>query len=154
MSTGVIIAIIVVALILLALFFFVLPRARRQAQVKARERELHQRRERVVDEHRGVATDRERQAEMAELKAREARAEAQLHQERAELHQRGAADDELVADHERDKFAPALDKDPADRRGTTETTGTGGTTDPTYTDDRGRFDREQTDEQSGSRRAP
>jgi hypothetical protein len=154
MSTGLIIAIIVVALILIALFAFVLPRARQTAQVKARERELHQRRERVVDEHRGVATERERQAEMAELKAREARSEAQLHQERAELHERGAADDELVADHERDKFAPALDKDPNERRGTTETTGTTGTTGTTHTDEPGRFDREQTDEQSGSRRAP
>ena len=49
MSTGLIIAIVVIAIVLIALFAFVLPRARRTAQVKARERELGQRRERAAD---------------------------------------------------------------------------------------------------------
>ena len=51
MSTGLIIAIVVVAPILLALLVF-LPRMRRQAELKQRERELHHRREAVAAEHR------------------------------------------------------------------------------------------------------
>src|SRR4051812_33962814 len=115
MSTGAIIAIIVVALILIALFAFVLPRMRRQAQIKARERELGRRREQVADQHRAEAGTREREADMAERKAQLAqaeaekqRAEAQMQQQRAEMHERGMADDELVADHEREHFAPAM----------------------------------------------
>jgi FtsZ-interacting cell division protein ZipA len=112
MSTGLIIAIIIVALLLIALFAFVLPRARRQAQVRARERELGQRRERAADEHREEAETRRRDAEMAEHKAQMAQAEAQreraeanLREQRAQLHERGMADDELIGDDERDKFA-------------------------------------------------
>jgi len=121
MSTGLIIAIVVIALILIALFAFVLPRARKQSQVRAREKELEQRRDRVAGEHRAEAGERERQASMAEQKAREAeleakreRAEAELHQERAQRHESGMADHELIADDEREKFADtsAMRNDP------------------------------------------
>jgi len=145
MSTGLIIAIVVAALLLIALFAFVLPRARRNAQVKARERELGQRRERAAGEQRTEAAERNRQAEMAEQKARMAeteakreRAEAELREERAQMHERGMADHELVDESERDKFAgtsamrdddepaPMRDEDRAVRSdGTTTGTGTG-----------------------------
>jgi FtsZ-interacting cell division protein ZipA len=112
MSTGLIIAIVVVALILLALVAFVLPRARRNAQVKARERELEQRRERVAGEHRAEAEERHRHAELAEQKAQMAeaeakreRAEAEMREQRATMHERGMADHELVDESERDRFA-------------------------------------------------
>jgi hypothetical protein len=111
MSTGLIIAIVVVALILLAVLFFI-PRMKRQAALKKRERELGHRREAVATEHREVASTREREAEQAEQQARMAqkeaerqRAEAELHQERATMHERGDADHELIEEHERDKFA-------------------------------------------------
>jgi FtsZ-interacting cell division protein ZipA len=111
MSTGLIIAIVVVALILIALLFFI-PRMKRQAALKKRERELGHRREAVATEHREVASSREREAEQAERQARMAqkeaerqRAEAELHQERATMHERGDADHELIEEHERDKFA-------------------------------------------------
>jgi len=112
MTTGAIIAIVVVALIIIAALVFVMPRMRAQARVQKRERELEQRRERVAGEHRAEADVRERQAQEAEQRARIAareaeaeRAQAQLHQERAGLHERGMADDELIADNERDRFA-------------------------------------------------
>ena len=112
MSTGLIIAIVVIALILLALFAFVLPRARRNAQVKARERELENRRERTVGENRAEAQERSRQAELAEQKAQMAeaeakreRAEAELREQRADMHERGMADHELIDESERDRFA-------------------------------------------------
>jgi FtsZ-interacting cell division protein ZipA len=112
MSTGLIIAIVVIALILIALFAFVLPRARRTARVKARERELGQRRERVAGEQRAEAEERRGQAEMAEQRAqmaeseaRRERAEADLREQRAQMHERGMADDELIDESERDKFA-------------------------------------------------
>lgn len=111
MSTGLIIAIIVVVVLLIVLFAFVLPRARRTARVKARERELGQRRERAAEEHRVEAADRNRQAEMAEQKARMAeseaqreRAEADLREQRAQMHEKGMADHELIDEHERDRF--------------------------------------------------
>jgi FtsZ-interacting cell division protein ZipA len=125
MSTGLIIAIVIAAILLIALFAFVLPRARRQAQVRARERELGQRRERAAEEHRGEAAERNRQAEMAEQKARMAdqeakreRAEAELREQRAEMHERGMADHELIGDDERDKFAgtSAVGDEPAPMR--------------------------------------
>jgi len=112
MSTGLIIAIVVIAIVLIALFAFVLPRARRTAQVKARERELGQRRERAADEQREEAQLRNRDADMAEQKARMAqaeaereRAEAKLREERAQMHEQGRADHELIDDDERDRFA-------------------------------------------------
>jgi FtsZ-interacting cell division protein ZipA len=117
MSTGTIVAIVVVVLILLVLLAFVLPRMRRQAQVKQRERELGRRRDHVATEHQQAAGEREREAEKAEQKARMAqaeaereRSEAQLHAQKADMHQRGLADDELIEDHERDHFAPALEQ--------------------------------------------
>ena len=120
MSTGLIIAIVVIALILIAVFAFVLPRMRRTAQVKARERELGQRREQVADHHRTEAGAREREADMAERKAQLAqaeaekqRAQAQMEAQRADMHERGMADDELVADNEREHFAPAMNDDAA-----------------------------------------
>jgi FtsZ-interacting cell division protein ZipA len=125
MSTGLIIAIVVVALILIALFAFVLPRARRTAQVKARERELERRRERVAGEHRAEAEERRGQAEMAEQRAQVAeseakreRAEAELREQRAQMHERGMADDELIDESEREKFAgtSAMRDEPAPTR--------------------------------------
>ena len=112
MSTGLIIAIVVAVLILIVLFAFILPRARRKAQVQARERELTQRREHRAEEHRSEAAERRNEAEMAEQRARMAqaeaereRAEAKMREERAQMHERGMADDELIDDHERDRFA-------------------------------------------------
>src|SRR4051812_43341379 len=120
MSTGTIIAIVIVALIIIALLAFVLPRMRARARVRKRERELQQRREQVAGEHRAEADQRQRQAAQAEQRARIAqreaeaeRAQAQLHQERAGLHERGMADDELIQDHERDRFAGTSAMQPA-----------------------------------------
>jgi FtsZ-interacting cell division protein ZipA len=170
MSTGLIIAIVVIALILLAIFAFVLPRMRRTAQVKARERELNQRREQVAEQHRAEAGTREREADMAERKAQLAqaeaekqRAEAQMNKQRADMHEQGMADDELVADHEREHFAPAMN----DRSASTEravdggtahepmTTGGGprsdydqGRVDERESERSGRFDRESAAEQA------
>jgi FtsZ-interacting cell division protein ZipA len=117
MSTGAIVAIVVVALIILALLAFVLPRMRRTAEVRARERELEQRRDRVATEHQQVATERDREAEAADQRARLAqaeaerqRAEAQVHERQAEMHKQGLADDELIDDSERERFAPAVEK--------------------------------------------
>jgi hypothetical protein len=108
---AIIVIVVVVILILLALFF-VLPRARETARVKRRERELGRRRERVISERHEEAEVRSRRAEQAEQRARIAeqearreRAEAQLRVEKAALHERGMADHELVAEHERDEFA-------------------------------------------------
>ena len=128
MSTGAIIAIVIVALIVIALLAFVVPRMRARARVRARERELQQRREQVAGEHRAEAETRQREAAQAEQKARIAqreaeaqRAQAQVHEERAGLHERGMADDELIEDHERERFAgtsamrPSTDDDAADR---------------------------------------
>jgi FtsZ-interacting cell division protein ZipA len=163
MSTGLIIAIVVIALILLALFVFVLPRARRKAQVKARERELEQRRERVAGEHRAEAEERSRHAEMAEQKAQMAeteakreRAEAELREQRAQMHERGMADDELIDESERDRFAgtsadATTTDDPAPMRDDARTTGTGDERpmhEPATDYEQGRID-EARDEQAG-----
>ena len=128
MSTVAIIVIVVAALIIIALLAFVLPRMRARARVRARERELQQRREQVAGEHRAEAETRQREAAQAEQKARIAqkeaeaqRAQAQLHEERAGLHERGMADDELIDDHERDRFAGTSAMQPTtddDARGT------------------------------------
>ena len=124
MSTALIIVIVVAALLLIALFAFVLPRSRRKAQVRARERELGQRRERAAGEQRTEAAERNRQAEMAEQKARMAeseakreRAEAELREQRAQMHEQGMADHELVDESERDRFAgTSMDDEPAPMR--------------------------------------
>jgi FtsZ-interacting cell division protein ZipA len=124
-STGLIIAIVVVVLLLVALFAFVLPRARRKAEVASRERELGQRRDRAAEEQRTEAAERNRQAEMAEQKARMAeteakreRAEAELREQRAQMHEQGMADHELIDESERDRFAgtSAMSDDPAPMR--------------------------------------
>jgi hypothetical protein len=126
MTTGAIIAIVVVALIVIALLAFLMPRMRARARVQKRERELAGRRERVAGEHRREADVRERDAAQAEQRARIAereaqaqRAQAELHQEKAGLHERGMADDELIGEHERDRFAgtSASSSDAADERG-------------------------------------
>jgi hypothetical protein len=85
---------------------------RASAHRKQAERELHSRRDAVAEEHRSAAAEREHHAEVAEQKARMAqqaaerdRAEANLQSERASMHERGMADDELIDDHERDRFA-------------------------------------------------
>jgi type II secretory pathway pseudopilin PulG len=128
MSTGLIIAIVVVAIIIIALLVL-LPRMRAAADRKKAERELHSRREAVATEHRQAAADRDNRAEMAEQKARMSqqaaereRAEANLQKERASMHERGLADDELIDDSERDRFAPVSGPD-------TDVDGDGHTTD-------------------------
>jgi FtsZ-interacting cell division protein ZipA len=142
MSTIAIVAIVVVALIIIALLAFVLPRMRSRARVRAREKELQDRRERVAGEHRAEAEQREREAAQAEQKARIAakeaeaqRAQAELHQERAGLHERGMADHELIEDHERERFegtsatqAPTDDGMRDDERGTLDADRRGTTT--------------------------
>jgi FtsZ-interacting cell division protein ZipA len=125
MSTGLIIAIVIAALVLIALFAFILPRARRGAQIKKRERELEQRREHRAEEHRAEAAERRGEAEMAEQRARMAeteaqreRAEAEMREQRAQMHERGMADDELIDESERDRFAgtSAMRDEPAELR--------------------------------------
>ena len=108
---GIIVLIVVIAAILFALFVF-LPRLREKGRIKARERELKQRRKRVISEQREEAERRteraeagERRAEIAAAEARRERAEAEVREKRAALHEQGMADHELVADHERDRFA-------------------------------------------------
>jgi hypothetical protein len=72
----------------------------------------------------------ERHARIAEQEADKQRVEAELQRERAELHEQGLADDQLVADYERDRFAgtsavPDAEAEPAapaeDERGVTDT---------------------------------
>lgn len=111
MSTGVIVLIVVVVIVLIGLALM-LPRMRARARLRARERELGQRREQAVTEHRAASDQLAEQAELAERRARIAqreaakqRAEAELQNERAELHEEGLADDQLVAEHERERFA-------------------------------------------------
>jgi len=111
MSTGLIVAIIVAAIIIIALLVM-LPRMRAAGRRKQAERELHSRRRAVATEQREEAAQRETRAERAEQQARIAqqeaereRAEANLRKERATMHERGMADDELVDDSERDRFA-------------------------------------------------
>jgi hypothetical protein len=125
MSTGLIVAIVVVALLLIGLLVM-LPRMRAGAERKKAERELQGRRDRVAGEHRDVAQSRERDAERAEQQARIAqqeaekqRSEARLQQERATLHERGMADDELIDDHERDRFAGVAGTQDSDGDGST-----------------------------------
>jgi FtsZ-interacting cell division protein ZipA len=108
MSTGIIIAIVAIVAVIVIGLLFVSPRMR----VRRRERELQQRRQRVVGHHRQEASVREERAEAAERRARMAeyeaqreRADAQLHQTRAETLEQGVADHELVEDGERKRFA-------------------------------------------------
>lgn len=124
MSTGLIVLIVVVALIVIGLLVL-LPRMRAASERKKAERELVQRRETVAGEHREAAREREQRAEMAEQKARLAqqqaekeRAEAGMMEERAQMHERGMADDQLVEDHERERFSPVMENGgTADRDG-------------------------------------
>lgn len=145
MSTELIIAIAVIAVLILIALLLALPRMRASAKQKKAERELQSRRETVAEQHRTEAAERERQADMAEQRARIAqqdaerqRAEASLRQEQASLHERGLADDELIDESERDRFAgvagPNADVD-RDTSATDDHTpiapgGTGGTTAP------------------------
>ena len=122
MDTGLIVVIVVVAIILIAVLAM-LPRMRASAKRREAEKELHRRRETVADEHRSAAREREQRAEEAEQKARLAqqaaekeRAEAGMMEERAAMHERGMADDELVDESERDKFADVM-ATPGDRDG-------------------------------------
>jgi type II secretory pathway pseudopilin PulG len=143
MSTGLIVAIVVVAIIIIALLVL-LPRMRETARRKKAERELHSRRQAVAGEHREAAAQRETRAEEAERKARMAeqaaqreRAEANMSQERAAMHERGMADDELIDDHERDRFADVAGPDPsadADRDGHTADDRARGAATPAATD--------------------
>ena len=108
--TIIVIAVVVVAILLMAVLL--LPGMREKARIKRRERELGQRREQAVTEHREVAESRARRADeaehrarIAEQEARRERAESQLREEKAALHERGMADDELISDDERARFA-------------------------------------------------
>ena len=121
MSTGIIIAIIVVVVMVLLIVAFV---ASPRGRVKRRERELDQRRDRVIEAHRSEAEVREREAaeaekraQLAQAEAQRQRAEAELHESRAGLHEQGLADHELVQDDERDRFAgtSAVESEPAGR---------------------------------------
>jgi hypothetical protein len=145
MSTGAIIAIVVVALIVIALLAFLVPRMRAKADMKKRERELTQRREQAAEEQRAEASARETRASEAEQRARIAakeadaeRAQAQLHQERAGLHERGMADDELIDESERDRFADVAGRHDRDADGVDDRRERGGTIDDDY--QRGRHD--------------
>ncbi len=112
MSLVAIIVIAVVVAIAFGTLIGFLPRLRERRRIKARERDLDTRRERVVSEHREEAEARltraeeaERRAQIAEREARAERAEAQQNQEKARLHEAGLADHELIEDHEREEFA-------------------------------------------------
>jgi hypothetical protein len=112
MSTGAIVAIATAAALILIALLVLLPRMRERTRLRQLERELGQRREQVAGQHREEADTRARQAEaaeqrarMAEQEARRERAEAELHRERASAHERGLADDQLIEDHERERFA-------------------------------------------------
>ncbi len=135
MPTWLIIVIVVVVVAILLAAVFVLPRAREKARITRRERELGQRRDQAITEHREVAESRARRADeaehrarIAEQEARRERAEAQLREEKAALHERGMADDELISDDERDRFAgtsavagePERGEELSDRPGTEE----------------------------------
>jgi FtsZ-interacting cell division protein ZipA len=174
-STGLIIAIIVIAIILVGLLVL-LPRMRRQAELKKRERELSNRREAAAGEHRQVADTREREADKAEREARIAqkeaerqRAEAGLHQERATMAERGDADHELIDENERDRFAGTSADPEAGTNGASTGTPAGEAGEGSRTEfEQGRevgheeerttrFDRDgeaSATEESGSRRAP
>jgi FtsZ-interacting cell division protein ZipA len=123
MSTGLIILIVVVALLLIGLLVM-LPRMRAKANERKAQRELESRRDRVATEHRETASARateadraEQEAEIAQQKARAERAEAERHEAEAKMHERGLADDKLVDDHERDRFAGVTgDNGTTDRR--------------------------------------
>ncbi|HXD64609.1 MAG TPA: hypothetical protein VNV17_08335 [Solirubrobacteraceae bacterium] len=111
MSTAVIVVIVVVVIVLIGLLV-ALPRMRRRAEIRSRERKLDERRDQVVTSHREEAAQRERQAEVAEQRARVAeqeaqreRAAAQAREEQANLHERGLADHELISEDEREDFA-------------------------------------------------
>ena len=111
MSTGVIIAIVVVvviALVAIALFM----RTRGVVRRKQRERELGRRRDAAAEIHNEAASQRNERAEaaqerarMAELEAQRERTEAEMHTRHAKAHEQGLADDELIREDERDKFA-------------------------------------------------
>jgi FtsZ-interacting cell division protein ZipA len=111
-SVLIIVVVAVVVIVVIGLLLVTMPSARERARLQKRDRELDERRERVVDEHREEAADRERQAEVAEQRARVAateaerqRAESHVAQEKAKLHERGLADQELIDDDERQRFA-------------------------------------------------
>ena len=85
---------------------------RQRARVKRGELELRQRRRQAANAERADADIRARQADeagrrarIAEQEARRQHAEAQLGREKAALHERGMADDELIAESERERFA-------------------------------------------------
>jgi hypothetical protein len=87
-------------------------RAWRRPRHRAGPGELGERRQQAAHENRQQAEAASRRAELAEQRARIAeheaqreRAEAELQTERALMHERGLADNELVGDEERDRFA-------------------------------------------------
>jgi FtsZ-interacting cell division protein ZipA len=127
MSTVLIVVIVVVVVLVVGgLALTRLPKARERARQREAERELGERREQVVDQHREEAVTRDRRAEIAEQRARVAAQEAerepagsQLAEEKAKLHERDLADHELIDVDERQRFAgtsatePLLDEGPS-----------------------------------------
>lgn len=59
----------------------------------------------MADSRARRADEADHRARIAEQEAQRDRAEAQVRQEKAALHERGMADDELVGDNERERFA-------------------------------------------------
>ena len=121
MSTGLIIAIVVIVLILIALLVM-LPRMRAQAEERKAQKELESRRDRVATEKREAGSTRaseaekaEQQAVVAQQQAKAQRAEAEKLEAEAQLHERGMADDQLIEDHERDRFSGVAGTGAADR---------------------------------------
>ena len=111
MSTGFIIAIVVVVLILIALLVM-LPRMRAKAEERKAQKELECRRDRVATENREAASDARHRGREGRAGGRDRPAEGpgaarrgRALEAEAKMHERGLADDQLVEDHERDRFA-------------------------------------------------
>jgi FtsZ-interacting cell division protein ZipA len=112
MSTEAIIVIAAAAIVIIVLTAFTLSRTRNRSGRERAEKELYARRERAVSQSREEAQAHERRAEKAQGEARRAEhvaerehAEAEIAHERAERHAAARADEDLVGDHERDRFA-------------------------------------------------
>jgi hypothetical protein len=122
MSTGLIIAIVVIVLILIALLVM-LPRMRAQAEERKAQKELESRRDRAATEKREAGSTRaseaekaEQQAVIAQQQAKAQRAEAEKLEAEAQMHERGHADDQLIEDHERDRFGSVAGTGTGDTR--------------------------------------
>lgn len=118
------IVIIVVAVIVLVGLVFGLTKGRQAAARKRQERELTQRREQAVSEHReaaqarvGAADEAEHRARVAGAVAERERAEARLHEERARAHELGLNDDELMREERTTREDTMTERTSADGAG-------------------------------------